>query len=110
MTSPTSTTWRQYRVSYIAIDARFNQLKVDYFFRNSLTNVTTGTGLRSYYGVFNLNIGSVDVTHKISIIPLLIGLNSQSVNGEHVIYWDTKLKTASSIDYNLTVDRTTRIF
>jgi len=112
MTNPTATSWRQFRVSYIAVDAMFNQLRVDYFYKTgtSITNVTTGTGLRSFYGVFTLNIAAVDMTHKISIIPLLVGLYSQSVNGQHIIYWDTKLKTATTIDFNLTVDGTTRIF
>lgn len=112
MTSATSTSWRQYRVSFIAIDARFNQLRVDYFYKTAtdITNVKSGTGVRSYFGVFNLNIAAVDITHKISIIPLLVGLTSQSVNGQHIVFWDTKLKTATSIDYNLTVDGTTHIF
>lgn len=74
MTQPTATLWRQFRVSYIAIDPVFTQLKVDYFYVSSLTNVSTGSKVRSYYGVFTLNIGTVDTTHQISIIPLLIGL------------------------------------
>lgn len=110
MNFPSTTSWRQFRVSYIAIDARFNQLRVDYIQSSNLNTVTTGTGPRTYANTFNLNIAAVDITHKISIIPLLIGLESHSVNGEHIFYWDTKLKTATQITYNLTADRTTHIF
>lgn len=82
MKDATTTSYRQFRTSYIAIDKTFSQLRVDYFYRDTgLTNVTTGTGVRSYCGVFTLQIGSIDTTHKISIIPLLVGVNSNSVNG-----------------------------
>lgn len=63
MTQPTATSWRQFKLSYIAIDAVFTQLRVDYFYQNSLTNVSTGSKARSYYGIFNLQIGTVDTTH-----------------------------------------------
>lgn len=110
MIYPTSTTWRQFRASYIAIDAVFSQVRVDYLQLSTFTNVVTGVGPRTYTGVFTLNIGAVNINHKISIIPLLIGIESHSVNGEHMFYWDTKLRNANSITYNLTADRTTHIF
>lgn len=74
MIYPTSTSWRQFRASYIAIDAVFNQVRVDYMQTTALTNLTTGTGPRTFSGVFSLNIGAVNMNHKISIIPLLIGI------------------------------------
>lgn len=102
--------WRQYRASYIAVDAQFSQVRVDYFSASNMPNVGRGTGSRSYIGVFNLNIAAVNTANRISIIPLMIGLHSQSVNGEHIFFWDTKLRSATSINYNITVDRTTRMY
>lgn len=109
MNMPTSS-WRQFRASYIAVDAQFSQVRVDYFSATNMPNVGTGKGSRSYIGVFNLNIAAVNISHRISIIPLLIGAYSQSVNGEHIFFWDTKLRSATSINYNITVDRTTRLY
>jgi hypothetical protein len=109
MNTPT-TSWRQFRASFIAIDALFNQVRVDYFSTSNPPNVGVGTGVRSYIGIFNFNIPAVNIANKISIIPLLIGLNSQSITGEHVFYWDTKLRNANSINYNITADRATRIY
>ena len=105
-----TTAWRQFRASFIAIDAQFNQVRVDYFSATNPANVGVGNGLRSFIGVFTFNISPVNIANRISIIPLLIGLQSQSVNGEHAFYWDTKLRTADSINYNITVDRTTRLY
>jgi hypothetical protein len=105
-----TTSWRQFRASYIAIDVVFNQLRVDYFSISSLTNVTRGTGLRSYIGVFTFNIPAVNMAHKISIIPLLIGIDCHAINGEHTFYWTSSLRTANSINYNISADRTTQIY
>ena len=43
-------------------------------------------------------------------MPLLVGLDAESINGEHSVFWSTKLRNATTIDYELNVDRTTHVF
>ena len=103
MNNPTDTDWRTFKVSYIAIDNSFSALRVDYLVLSNPSNVGAGVGTRSTTGIFNLNIGAVNVLNKISIMPLLVGLTSKAINGEHTVLWTTELNNATSITYSLTV-------
>lgn len=103
MNYPSGTAWRSFKVSYIAIDSAFTSLKVDYFAVSNPSNIGSGIGSRSYSGIFNFNIGFVDVSHRISIMPLLVGLTATSVNGQHAVALQTTLKNSYSIDYKISV-------
>ena len=109
MNHPTATTWRHFKVAYIAIDKAFTGLKVDYFSDSSLSAVSTGVGTRSETGTFTLNIGPLDTTHTMTIIPLLIGLDSTTINGEFTVFWTIAIQDANTITYDLTVKHTTRV-
>ena len=63
MEYPTDTAWVSFAVSYIAVDATFTALRVDYFSQLNPANVGSGVGLRIFTGIFNLNIGALDMTH-----------------------------------------------
>ena len=60
---PDDTQWRFFKVSYIAVDNSFSDLRVDYFSYTNPSNVGSGVGKRSFSGTFNLNIAPVDTTH-----------------------------------------------
>ena len=109
MNYPTDTTWRHFKTSYIAVDKVFTALSVDYMSFSSLSNVDTGVGTRTFSGVFNLNIGPLDLSHTITLIPFLVGIDSTTVSGEHTALWTTKIKDENSIDYELVVKHTTRV-
>ena len=44
-----------------------------------------------------------------TIIPLLVGIDSTTVNGEFTVFWTIAIKDANSITYDLTVKHTTRV-
>jgi hypothetical protein len=92
MNFPAETAWRYFKVSYIAIDKAFTTLKVDYLEITNPPNVDTGVGTRTCTGDFNLNIGPLQIDHTHTIIPLLVGIDSTSVAGEHTALWTLSLK------------------
>ena len=85
MVYKSDTNWKTFKVSYIVVDTAFTMVRVDYFAVTDPPNVNTGTGERSYSGTFDLNIGSVDTSHEISIIPFIVGLDCHSSQGNHNI-------------------------
>lgn len=56
-----------------------------------------------------MNIGPLDLSHTLTLIPFLVGLDSTTVAGEHTALWTTKIRDANSIDYELVVKHTTRV-
>lgn len=103
------TNLRHFKTSYIAIDKVFSALSVDYFADTTLTDVSTGVGTRTYSGVFNLNIPALDISHTLTVIPFLVGIDSTTVSGEHTVFWSVSIRDANSLNYELTVKHTTRV-
>jgi hypothetical protein len=102
---------KSFQVSYLAIDASLSYLKVDYFSQNFIASdsVYSGTGIREISGIKTL-AASVDFTHTISIIPLLVGLQFQSVNNSrYIVNWKTTLRSATTVSYNLSISGTTTV-
>ena len=109
MVNASDTQWRHFKASYIAIDSALNNIKTDYFEKNVFTNVSTGVGTRTFSGVFVVNIGPLDITNSLTIIPFLSGIDSSTVSGEHTVFITMTLNDAYTILYDITVKHTTRI-
>ena len=97
-----------FKVSYIAVDAAVTFLKVQYLEKTILTSVSAGSGARQFTGIHTLTF-TADFSHTISVIPLLIGLNTTS-SGGYDVNWTSTLKSSTEIDYALKVGGNTRVY
>lgn len=76
-----SVNWNNFKVSYIATDSSLSYIIVNYIDKTfTAQSVATGIGARIYDNYFALS-QSVDMSHDISVIPYVTGLQLSTAAG-----------------------------